>query len=64
MSKKNYTIAKSKALLNRYGDVLVRGYIPHKNIFGQVDMDYPAFVQRASQGRDFGMWMAMNFWIM
>ncbi|MYF74418.1 MAG: aminotransferase class III-fold pyridoxal phosphate-dependent enzyme, partial [Gemmatimonadetes bacterium] len=51
MSKKNYTIAKSKALLNRYGDVLVRGYIPHKNIFGQVDMDYPAFVQRAAGAR-------------
>ena len=51
MSKENYTIAKSKALLNRYDDVLLRGYIPHKNIFRQADMGYPTFVQRASGAR-------------
>ena len=51
MAKKNYTIAKSKALLNRYDDLLFRGYIPHKNIFRQVDMGYPAFAQRASGAR-------------
>ena len=45
------TIEQSKALLSRHEDVLVRGYIPHKNIFGMAEKGYPVFVQRASGAR-------------
>lgn len=41
----------TEALLKRYGEVLVRGYMPHKNIFGMAGMGYPAFVQRAAGAR-------------
>ena len=41
----------TQALLNRYDEVLVRGYMPHKNIFGMAAMGYPAFVQRAAGAR-------------
>ncbi len=46
-----YTTAKSKGLLNRCDGVLVRGYMPHKNIFRMAAMGYPAFVQRAKGAR-------------
>ena len=41
----------TQALLNRYDEVLVRNYMPHKNIFRMADMGYPAFVQRAAGAR-------------
>ena len=41
----------TQALLNRYDEVLVRGYMPHKNIFGMAAMGYPAFVQCAAGAR-------------
>ena len=41
----------TEVLLNRHDAVLVRGYMPHKNIFGMAGMGYPAFVQRAAGAR-------------
>jgi len=51
MARKHHALDKSKALLDRYDDILVRGYIPHKNIFGMAEKGYPAFVQRAQGAR-------------
>ena len=62
MLKKNYTIAKSKALLNRYGDVLVRGNVSRRCACRPTPTTrWPASARR---GRGFGMWMAMSIWIM
>ena len=51
MGEPFYSIDKSNALLGRYDETLVRGYIPHKNIFNMAEKGYPAFVQRAQGAR-------------
>ena len=51
MSVKPYSIAGSKALMDRYNEVLVRGYAPHKNLSGMLEKGYPVFIERAEGAR-------------
>ena len=51
MPVKPYTIEKSRALLNRSDEIIVRGCQGHKRSHDMLEMGYPVFTQRASGAR-------------